>query len=56
MPQNSSDSLCVIASLLFLAMLAVLNWVFEVQWAWGLIVAYPLVSRAVIVKTMRGRA
>ena len=36
MPQKS-DAACVIATLLFLVGFAVLNWVFDVQWAWGML-------------------
>lgn len=52
MPQKS-DAACVIATLLFLAGFAVLNWVFDVQWAWGMLIAYPLVSKAVIARGIR---
>lgn len=52
MPQKS-DAACVIATLLFLVGFMVLNWVFDVQWAWGMLIAYPLVSHAVIARSKR---
>ncbi|ALC05302.1 putative membrane protein [Corynebacterium deserti GIMN1.010] len=46
----SADSISVITVFIFLAGLAILNWVFHVEWAWALLFAAPLAASLAVVQ------